>query len=160
MNRRGFTLIEILLVVTLTLVMAGLLAPILFDALSRGDARSYALQAVDSLREAQSSTMSGRANSRYGVHFEQGKLVMFQGATYSAVDTNNLTQSFSGRATIASVTFSPGGACTVATGVGNCDIHFARVRGTPTETGSVVITDLTGQSRTVTINAVGLIEWN
>lgn len=160
MNRRGFTLIEILLVVSLTVIMAGLLAPVLFDALSRGDARSYALQAVDTLREAQSSTMSGRANARYGVHFEQNKLVMFQGAVYSAVDTNNLPQSLTGRAVITSVTLSPGGACTVATGAGNCDIHFAKVRGAPTETGSIVFTDLTGQSRTVSINAVGLIEWN
>jgi len=159
MMRRGFTIIEILIVVSVTVVLAAVAAPLLTNALSRGDARSYALQAVDALREAQSSTMSGRANARYGVHFEQTKFVLFQGAVYSSSDANNLVTSFSGRATISAVNLS-GGACTVATGIGNCDLHFARVRGTPTETGSIVFADLTGQTRTVTINATGLIEWN
>jgi prepilin-type N-terminal cleavage/methylation domain-containing protein len=160
MTRKGFTLVEIMTVVAMMAALAVMVVPVLSDSLARGDARSFAMQAVDSLREAQSSTMSGRLNARYGVHFQADRFVLFQGATYSAGDADNLVHALSGNATITAVTLSPGGACTVATGTGNCDIHFARVKGQPTESGTVTFTDLTGATRTVSINEVGLIEWN
>lgn len=157
---KGFTLLEALVVIAMMGAIALMTAPFLASSPARKDLELMAAEAVDALREAQSSAMSGRNNARYGVHFEAAKLVIFQGATYAPADPNNLARTFPGTVTITAVTLSPGGACTVSTGGGNCDVHFATHRGTPTESGTVTFTDSAGNVKTVTVNVQGMIESN
>lgn len=156
---RGFTLIEGLVVIAILLISVLILAPILSDSVVKKDVQSASDQGVDALREAQSNVMTGKNNLAYGVHFEATKLVVFQGHTYSSGASTNVTTSLSGRLSITSVTLT-GGACTVATGVGNCEVHFAVRRGIPTETGTIVFSDGGTITKTVTINAAGMIDVN
>ena len=158
-SRRGFSIIEVLMVVAMTGVLSLMVAPYLSDILGRKDIGNYALEAMDSLREAQSSVMSGKNNARYGVHFEGAKFVFFQGATYSPADPNNVEHAFSGFANISAVSLAPGGVCTLPAGTGNCDVHYANHFGTPTESGTIVITDGTNP-KTVTVGAAGMIDAN
>jgi prepilin-type N-terminal cleavage/methylation domain-containing protein len=156
--QKGFTVIEIVIVIALIGIVTAVSAPFLSDALTRKDLDSYAAEAMDGLREAQSSVMSGRNNARFGVHFEAAKFVFFQGAAYNPVDTDNVIHALAGDATITSVTLSPGGACVVATGSGNCDVHYINHRGTPTESGTIVFTGDGGQLKTVTVGAAGMLD--
>jgi type II secretory pathway pseudopilin PulG len=156
----GFTFMETLIAVAMLSALSLLVAPLMQDSLMHADAGRYADEGVDALREAQAATMSGKNNARYGVHFEGTKFVFFQGATYSGADPNNVEHALTGNVTITAVSLSPGGACTLPAGTGNCDVHFASRKGTPTETGSVTFTGAGGQVETVTVNAAGLIDAN
>jgi prepilin-type N-terminal cleavage/methylation domain-containing protein len=156
---RGFSIIEVLMVIAMIGILSLTAAPYMSDILGKKNIDNYSLEAMDALREAQSSVMSGKNNARFGVHFEGTKFVLFQGATYSAADPNNVDHVFSGFATVTAVTLSPGGACALPAGTGNCDVHYASHFGTPTESGTVVITDGTSP-KTVTVGAAGMVDVN
>ena len=155
---RGFSLVEVLIMVGVVGVLSVMVSPYLADTLTRKDARIYAEEAMDALREAQSSVMSGRDNARWGVHFEETRFALFSGASYVDGDPGNIVHELSGQTRIVSVSLSPGGSCAVDTGVGNCDVHFVNSRGTPTEAGSIVVTADDGATWTVTLNDQGMID--
>lgn len=146
--RKGFTIIEVILVIAIMGSLAMLAAPFLSDTLSRNDLAIASDGAVDALREARSSSMSGRGTGLFGVHFETTKFVFFEGATYGASDPDNVTHALGGNVTITAIAISGGGS----------DVHFAGHKGEPTETGSITFTDVGGNVRTVTVNAAGLVE--
>jgi len=158
--RSGLTLVELLIVLGISGFLATLVSPLMFGSIGRNRLNIASAEAVDALREAQFTVMSGYAPARYGVHFEAGKFVYFRGTTYSAGDANNVEHQLADGVTTTSVALSPGGACAVATGVGNCDVHFASVDGSPTESGSVVFRGPDGTMATVVLNTVGMIDAN
>jgi len=145
-------------VVAIIALVSMLSAPLLADTVSSRDLASTAADAVDAIREAQAATMTGRNAARYGVHFQGDRFVFFQGASYAPADPENVVHTLSGRVTITAVTLSPGGACVLPEGTGNCDLHFADRRGTPTETGSIVMTESGGDTGTIVINAAGMVD--
>jgi prepilin-type N-terminal cleavage/methylation domain-containing protein len=160
MTRRGFTVMEVLTVVAMIGIVAVVASPLLSAGQVRADARRFATEATDAIREAQASVMSGKNDARFGVHFEGSRFVLFQGATYAPADPNNVVHQLSGLVSITAVSLSPGGACTLPAGTGNCDLHFAGRKGAPTETGSVTFTDAEGNAKTVTVNAAGMVDVN
>lgn len=159
-NTRGYTMLEEIIVVAIMGMVGVMAAPYLFSAVGSNDLATTAQGAVDALREAQSSAMSRKNTGKFGVHFEAAKFVFFEGAAYSAGDANNVVHALSGQVAVSAVALSPGGSCTVATGSGNCDVHFANHRGAPTESGSITILNIDGPAKTVTVNAAGMIEGN
>lgn len=158
-RQSGFTIIETMLAVTLLAVLSLLVAPLLGDMVTGGDQRRYAAEAVDALREAQASVMSGRNNARFGVHFEGTKFVLFQGASYSPSDPDNVTHELTDDVSVTAVSLTPGGSCALPAGTGNCDVHFASRKGVPTESGTVTFTGADDEAKTVTVNAAGMTEW-
>lgn len=139
-------------------VLTALATPFLSNTLGVRSLANEAAEAVDALREAQSAVMSGKNDSRYGVHFQGDRFVLFMGAAYSESEDTNVVHELTPGSEVASVSLTPGGACALPAGTGNCDVHFANHRGTPTETGLVVMQDSGGASKTIDINAVGMIE--
>lgn len=158
--RRGFTIVELVIVVAILGIVSLLSLPLLAGDPTRKDVSLYAGEAMDAIREAQFSAMSGKNNARFGVHFETTQFVFFQGAAYSSSDANNVVHALPGRVTVTAVSLSPGGACTVATGTGNCDLHFASRKGIPTETGTITLSGDDGTARTISINAAGMVDVN
>lgn len=144
---RGFTLVEVLVVVAMMGILALLSAPILSSNTQRDLLRDAATRVADLLNEARSSATAGRNASPYGVHFETTQAVLFEGATYVPAHPDNLTYAFEGDAAIQTVTITGGGS----------DIHFADHRGIPTESGTIVLADGAGNTRTITVNAAGMI---
>ena len=156
----GATVLELVLVVALVGVLGSMVAPFLSNAVNTRSLDLFSAQASDALREAQLSVMNGVGGARYGVHFQADRFVLFQTAVYSAVDANNVVHLLNNGITVTGVTLS-GGACTVSTGSGNCDVHFASHRGIPAENGTVVFTESgSGIAKTVTVGAAGMIDIN
>lgn len=160
MSRRGFTVLEVMVVVAMIGFVALLAAPFLAATLGRADASQAQSEAASTLREAQASAMSGLNGARYGVHFAGATIVLFQGPAYSPTDPNNATRVLPSGVAVVGVALSPGGACALPAGTGNCDVHFADHKGSPVETGSVTIADGAGGTKTVSINAAGMIDSN
>lgn len=156
-TQRGFTIIEVIVVVALMAMISGFSAPFLSGAVPRQDVEMAASGVVDAVREAQAATFTGRNDARYGVHFQGDRYVFFQGSTYVVADANNAEHVLPQGLIFSSVVFSPGGACTLPAGTGNCDAKFQDRRGTPTVTGTAVITSDAGESKTVYLNAAGMV---
>jgi len=150
----GVSVLELILVVAMMLVLAAMTAPFMATAVSSRSLDRYSAEASDALREAQFSSAYGRTDgaggSRFGVHFESGKFVFFAGAAYVAGGANNTEHVLADGVTVFSVTLSGGGS----------DVHFNSARGLPAETGTVVLKDPNGNSKTVTIGAAGMIDIN
>ncbi len=155
---RGFTVLEVIVVIAMIGFVALLAAPFLSNSLASNDAAQSATEAVDSLREAQSSVMSGKDGARFGVHFEGTKFVLFRGAAYAPADPDNAVHALAGDVSVSAVMLAPGGACALPAGTGNCDVHFANRRGAPTESGTITFTGSGGETKTVSINAAGMID--
>jgi Tfp pilus assembly protein FimT len=134
--------------------------PLADSTLQSDDLEVAAVSAVDALRSAQSSAMTGRNNKQWGVHFEASSFTVFEGGTYSAGAAQNEVHDLGGRVAVTDVTLSPGGSCDVDAGTGNCEVHFADAGGQPTESGTVVLTNDANETRTVSINVEGMIEQN
>jgi prepilin-type N-terminal cleavage/methylation domain-containing protein len=160
--RRGFTVIELLIVIAAVGIMAATITPMLGSSVPAGDLDASAQLATDALRRAQAAVMSGRQNnvgaaSRWGVHFEGGQVVVFSGATYGPAGVDNQAVVFNQEVRVTSV--SLGGSCSLPAGTGDCDVHFAKVNGEPTESGAVTLTSSAGGTKTVTVNAAGLTDF-
>jgi prepilin-type N-terminal cleavage/methylation domain-containing protein len=147
MRSRGFTLLEILIVVAITASLALLAAPFFSGRVLVNVIDGTARKTADVLYEAQTSAMAGRNNVRYGVHFTTTTATLFEGASYSGADPNNVVYTFPGAVTASAITITGGGA----------DIVFSSHKGIPVQTGTVTFTDTAGNTKTVSINAAGMI---
>lgn len=145
-EKKGFTLVELLVVIGILAVIFAISAPYFSTTMVSNDAKASALDAGDALREAQSSAMSGYNGGKFGVHFETSKFVFFQGDAYATTDANNKVHAMSGEVAIS----WPGGAPSL-------NIKFANSRGTPDWSGTVTFTT-TGSTATVTVNSAGMID--
>ncbi|MEA3249760.1 MAG: hypothetical protein U9Q03_05410 [Patescibacteria group bacterium] len=145
---RGFSIFEILIVIAMVAAMVVMAGPFLSGSLSRNELASFSEGAADALKEARSSATTGRAGGKYGVHFETGKFVFFEGETYSAADPDNVEHVLSGFVSITDISISGSGS----------DIHFRSVSGSAVETGSVEFTDANDETKTVSVNVAGLID--
>ncbi len=144
---RGVTLLELLIVIAIFAVVGLASSTWITQLLGRRGLQAAADQAVDALSEAQFSVMSGRNAARYGVHFEAGQFVFFQGASYDPADADNVVHDLTGDVSITAISLTGGGS----------DVHFADHRGLPAENGTIVFTGAYGDSQTVTVGAAGLI---
>jgi type II secretory pathway pseudopilin PulG len=156
----GFTVIELIIVMAVFFVLAVTVAPTFVPTLASRDLETSAALATDALRQAQGNVMTGRDYKRWGVHFQADRFVLFSGATYNAGATDNVVKVLTDRIRISTVTLS-GGSCTVATGVGNCDVHFAQTEGTPTEAGTITLVNSgnTSETKTVTVGVAGMTDF-
>ena len=90
----GFTLIEILLVISLIVLILTIVTTNLFNPVSQGKLDAVLVDAVSIIREAQNKAMnsdtSGQTtSSEYGVHFESNKYILFKGTAYNPSDSSN-----------------------------------------------------------------------
>jgi len=148
--RKGFTLLEVMIVVAIIMIIAFLSIP----AFSR--LRSAALldqahaDSLSALSEARSLTLSSKGGTNYGVHFETTKVVRFTGTTYATTSASNVAYQFDPRVRIRQISLSAAGP----------DLYFKRLTGEASKTGTVVLEVVADSSRraTTTISASGIIE--
>ncbi|MDP2631986.1 MAG: type II secretion system protein [Candidatus Uhrbacteria bacterium] len=150
MDKRGFTLIELMVVIAILVVMT-LMAGIFTSVSSgRNELLAVTTDAVDTLRRAQWHTMLGNEDSVWGVHFETQKFVLFKGGTYSAVDPSNIETDIAGVLSISSMSLNGGGS----------EVIFTEPMGETLTDGTVTFENSnTGESATVTVNEVGMIDF-
>ncbi|KKU25889.1 MAG: hypothetical protein UX39_C0016G0010 [Candidatus Magasanikbacteria bacterium GW2011_GWA2_46_17] len=149
---RGFTLIEILI----TLAIAGIVTLLVTGAFSSATGlkmldKETAL-ALSLLEQARNQTLSSKASSVYGVHFETAKTVLFVGPIYSASSNSNTVEPMNPLVQISAITLVGGGS----------DVVFKRLTGETDQSGTVTLALVASSTRqkTITIFATGLAQSN
>ena len=140
---KGFTLIEIMLVVALMIVIGSISVPVYqsFQVKNNLDVATYTI--VQTLRRAQVLSQSGVGDETWGVHIESGSAVLFKGANYASRDIST-DEVFEISTNIA------------PTGI--ADIVFSKLLGEPQTTGDIILTTSNNDTKTITINAKGTVE--
>ena len=140
----GFTLIELLLSVTIIGLLTALSLPVYETFARRNDLDLTAQNVASAMRRAQVYARGNNYDSNWGVKFQAGSATLYRGASYAT-----RTAGFDEAITI------PG---TVAVS-GLDDIQFAKLTGVPSATGTLTLTSTTNDSRAITLNAEGMVNY-
>ena len=147
---KGLTLIEILISMAIIIVLATLLGSVLSSFGESNKLTEADSGVIGMLRDARARTMSSQSASNFGVHFENSKVVLFQGNVYDQFGASNEDYILPFGTEISTITLSGG----------VDDIVFTRLYGTTTASGTVIIrsTGDTTKTRTVTVFSTGGIK--
>jgi prepilin-type N-terminal cleavage/methylation domain-containing protein len=144
MRQRGFTLIEMLLSVAIIAMLAGVSGPVYNSFVTRNDLDITGQQIVQSLRRAQTYARSMSDDSAWSVEIETSAATLFKGTNFGGRDAT-----LDEAVTIpASITRS-----------GLTEVQFAKFTGLPNTTGTITLTSNTNETRTITINAKGMVNY-
>lgn len=143
-SRKGFTLVELLIVVAIFALAASSLLPFSGKYVPRQTLAAYRLDVIDTLRRAQHQAVSYERNSAWGVKFHAtGSYVLFAGNSYAARTTTYDKT----RTLLSSYTFA-----------GLSEVVFARGTGETATGGTIYIIHAdSGLEAQIDINARGVI---
>jgi prepilin-type N-terminal cleavage/methylation domain-containing protein len=141
MNNRGFSLIELLLVVAIVAVLGAGSASFYSRFIVQNDVAVTRDQLVAALRKAQTYSMVGKRASPWGVHYTTGTITLYQGPSF-ALRNSAVDEKISVRSTI------------LLSGL--TEINFARMSGIPSAMPTITISG-NADTKSVTVNAVGAI---
>jgi len=146
----GFTLIEVLVVIAIMFALIGFSATSLAAFQRHSILTGEVENVVTILEEARKNTLSSLDDTQYGVHFENDKVVLYKGATYTPAAPENVTSTVNTRNEITNISLNGG----------VDDILFDRITGETVQSGSVRIQlrRHTDQFRIVHVHQSGLIE--
>lgn len=142
-GNRGFTFTEVLLIIGLIGIIAGLAIPFYqsFQVASELDNTSQSI--IQTLRRAQSKAMASDSLVAFGVHLESQKYVLYKGASYNPADPANETYNV-----VKVLTINP------QLGV---EVVFNAVTGETTNTGNITITSSVNKTKIISINNLGVV---
>lgn len=141
---RGFTLIELLLSLALIAIVTAVALPVSRTFQSRNDLDLAANTAAQTLRRAQTLAQGMDGDTSWGMQVTTGSITLFRGTSYATRDT-----SFDEITTLPPTISSSG----------LTEIVFSKFTGDPTSTGTLTLTGLENEIRTLTINTKGTIAY-
>lgn len=142
---RGFTLLEMLLSVVIIGVLAGVSLPLYNSFLARNDLDIATQQVAETFRRAQIYARGMKSDSAWSVERpSSSQVTLFIGTVYSGHDT----------AFDETITLSGG-----ITASGLSHVEFAKLTGLPSTTGTITLTTGVGETKDITINAQGMVEY-
>lgn len=129
MKKKGFTLIEILVISAMAIVLGAFVLPISVSVYNMQISRSVSDDIYSTLKKAQSYSQFRRQNSEFGVFFDQDndRYILFKGSEYNTNDPNNEEYNLYG----AKLSFEPE--------VSGDIIYFSLGEGHPNATTTVTI---------------------
>ncbi len=145
--QKGLTLIELVVVVAIVAVLSASLIPSLLNFRRTSILNTETQELVTVINRARMLAVSSKNDQQFGVHFETGKVTLFQGATYTAGATTNEVRNFNSAVT---------GATTI--NGGGSDVLFAKVTGATNQnaTTTLLVTGTTA-STTVVVRQSGVV---
>lgn len=153
-TRRGMTIIEILVVITVLGIIFSIVIPQFSKMRENQVLKNGVVNVLSSVNKARSQTLASLNSSEYGVHFQSDKVLIFKGTVFSDSDTNNETINLTTPANISNVIING------ASGASG-DIFFNRLSGVPSNTGINTITiSVPSSFKIITISATGVASVN
>ena len=142
MYKKGFTLVEILLVVSTAIIIAAFTIPVGIKFFQMQTLNEAVSDIVGILRRAQSQSVFQKSDSAFGIKFLSGSYVLFQGDSYGLRDQ--------GKDEVFTLLNS-----IVVNGID--EVVFTKLTGIPNITGTLTIV-LGDYSQSININAQGKTE--
>lgn len=140
---RGFTLIELILVIAIISIIALLSAPFYSRFLLQNAVDNTVDQLVGSLRKAQIYSMTGKKGSSWSVNFSSNTLTLYKGAPpFASRAEPGLDETFSVNPNVSIA--------------GMTDMTYARSTGLPTGAATIIISS-GNNSETITVNSEGMV---
>jgi prepilin-type N-terminal cleavage/methylation domain-containing protein len=141
---KGFTLVEILLVVGIFSVLVFASIPLVRGVMYQNDLESTSLLVVSTIRQAESNARNGLEDSEWGVRINYPLLILFKGNSYASRDASrdvNFTLN-------SNITFT-----------GISEIAFSKMHAIPSTTGNIIFSNLNNITSTININAKGRLSY-
>ncbi|MBI5798339.1 MAG: prepilin-type N-terminal cleavage/methylation domain-containing protein [Candidatus Yonathbacteria bacterium] len=145
-TRSGFTLLELLIVIAILAIIIASVLPSLINFSRSSLLNTETQEAVTLINRARLLSVSSKNDNRFGVHFEAGKLVLFQGAIYTTGVSTNEEHVFDTRLT-STTTINGGGS----------EVLFAKVTGSTSQNATTTLFVVgTTASTTILIRQTGV----
>lgn len=143
--KKGFTLLEILIIVGIVAILAALAIPALHDFQLTSDLENSSQELINTLRLAQQKTIASEGASSWGVYFTTSVLphqyVLFKGDSYLSRDASkDEIHKISGAVLISEINLG-----------GGSEAVFNQISGTSLSQGSVVLALKVDSSKTKTV---------
>lgn len=137
-------MLEVLLSIAAITIIAGISIPIYQSFQVRNDLDIAASSIVQNLRRAAVLSQAVDGDTSWGLYVTSGSLTLFKGTSYTARDST-FDEVFDIPLTI--------------TPSGTSEIVFEKFSGLPQTTGTITLTSNTNETRTITINAKGMVNY-
>ena len=145
-SRRGITLIEMLVVVAILAILAGIGTLALTSFRSAKTLSADSARVVSMLADARARTLASIDDSQYGVHFATDRSILFKGTSYTDGAATNVTLTLSSNVSISDISLPGGGS----------DVLFSRLTGKTSQSGSITLSLTGGTSTRVVIEQSGI----
>lgn len=143
-HQAGFTMLEVLLSLAVIALIGGIGVPVYNSFQNRNSLDVAVSTYASSVRRAQVLSQGMSGDSPWGVRINVGDITLFKGANFAARDT-----AFDEIFKIpTSISF-----------VGQQEIIMAKMSGLPSSTGSLTLTSANNESRTLLVNAKGMVQY-
>ncbi len=140
----GFTLIEALIVFSIVAILSAISLPPLYSLKVNNDLELAEITIAQTLRRAQTLSRAVANDEIWGAYVEDGALTLFNGQSFLGRDTG-----FDEISDLpATLTLS-----------GLQEVTFTKLEGMPQTTGTIIITSSRNETRTITINQKGRVDY-
>lgn len=142
--RRGFTLLETLLSIATLGIIAGISIPLYQSLQVRNDIDIAAVTIAQSMRRAQVLARTSSNDAHWGVAVATSSITLYKGVSYAARDIS-YDEVFD-----LPLSITPSGLT---------EVTFAKFTGLPGSAGTTTLTSSVNETRTLTINAQGTVNY-
>jgi len=144
-RERGFTLLEMLLSITIIGILVGLSTPVYRSFLVRNDVDITLQSVANTIRRAQTYARGVSGDSVWSIEVQSSTITLFKGTVFASRDTN-----------YDEVIDMPGN----VTASGLSEVQFTKFTGKPNTSGNIVLTTTTtGETKTLTVNTEGMVDY-
>jgi len=142
-SRRAFTLLELLLSMSIIVVIAGITIPVNQLLHVKNDLDMATLSVSQVIRKAQMLSRDGAGDSAWGMKLQPGSATLYKGASYDTRDASFDENTI----------FPP----TIAVS-GFDNVNFSKLKGTPQAAGAIKL-EIKPYEKNITINEKGTVSY-
>ncbi len=151
-KQKGINIIEITIVLAILGIILAVVVPGFSNIKKTQVLKNASQQILLNLKKAQAQTLASLDLSEYGVFFEEDRIVLFKGTSYSSNDLNNQEFELTSPAIISNISLDDN----------NSEIYFNKQNGNPNTFGiiEVAISSDLSLNKTISISNTGAINLN